>query len=165
MKVCYINLTNGIEAIPDLQGTDYRFLRIQSTMCEQHNWDRILQDLDYDFLMNVALGNEVVVYDFGAGRPIPKSVYQGLEFIKYVLHKRWLGQEYLTDINKSPGSPIRCDCNSYFESCYKNLERRSIAKVDYCKPYVRGSIQITAITASTRHDSDKEFYRSILHKS
>ncbi len=44
MKVCYINLTNGIEAIPDLQGTDY------------------------NFLVNVALGNEVVVYGFGAGR-------------------------------------------------------------------------------------------------
>lgn len=45
----YINLTNGVEAIPMLKfwNEDYRFIRIQSTICEQKNWDRLIQDLDY----------------------------------------------------------------------------------------------------------------------
>jgi hypothetical protein len=30
----YLNLTNGIEAISQIEG-DYRFIRIQSTVCEQ----------------------------------------------------------------------------------------------------------------------------------
>ena len=72
----YINLTNGVEAISTLQG-DYRFIRIQSTVCEQKLWDRLIQDLDYDFLMNLALGHKCIVYDFGARKPIPRAVYQG----------------------------------------------------------------------------------------
>lgn len=31
----FINLTNGIEAIEEHHLTDYRFIRIQSTACEQ----------------------------------------------------------------------------------------------------------------------------------
>lgn len=58
----YINLTNGVEAIPMLEfwNEDYRFIRIQSTICEQKNWDRLIQDLDYDFLMNLALGHKCI---------------------------------------------------------------------------------------------------------
>lgn len=40
MRINYINLTNGIELLPKLQG-DYRFIRIQSSICEQkiEVWD------------------------------------------------------------------------------------------------------------------------------
>ena len=106
----YINLTNGVEAIPKLQG-DYRFIRIQSTVCEQKLWDRLIQDLDYDFLMNLALGHKCIVYDFGARKPIPRAVYQGLEFIKYVLHRRWLNKEYITNVNRSKNKERKNNCN------------------------------------------------------
>ena len=127
MKVNYLNPTNGIESIPMLRfwNEDYRFIRKQSTICEQKNWDRLIQDLDYDFLMNIAISNKCYIYDYGARKPIPRAVYQGVEFIKYVLHKRWLNEEYLTDCNRSSGEHIRRDCNSYFESCYRNLEDRT----------------------------------------
>lgn len=46
----YVNLTNGIEAISQLNLSDYSFIRIQSTICEQKLWDRLIQDLDYDSL-------------------------------------------------------------------------------------------------------------------
>ena len=87
----YINLTNGIEAIPEYDLSQYSFIRIQSTACEQHLWDRLLQELDYDFLINVALGNECVIYDYGTRKPVPRAVYQGVEFIKFVLNKLWYG--------------------------------------------------------------------------
>lgn len=163
MRINYINLTNGIESLLILP-SGYRFIRIQSTICEQKNWDRLIQDLDYDFLLNVALGNECVIYDYGARKPIPRAVYQGLEFLKYVLHKRWLNEEYLTDCNRSNGAHVRKDCNSYFESCYRNLEDRTKKKLDYFKPYVVGRISIVAVTDATMHDGDKEFYREILLK-
>lgn len=89
-KINYINLTNGIEAIPILS-EGYHFIRIQSTQCEQKHWDRVIQELDYDFLINAALGNECVIYDYGARKPNARAMYQGVEFIKYVLHRRWLG--------------------------------------------------------------------------
>lgn len=59
---------------------------------------------------------------------------------------------------------IRKDCNSYFESCYRNLEDRTKKKLDYFKPYVVGKINIVAITDATVHDGDKKFYRSVLLK-
>lgn len=161
MKINYINLTNGIESLLKLP-TGFRFIRIQSTICEQKKWDRLIQDLDYDFLLNVAIGNECVIYDYGARKPIPRAVYQGVEFIKYALYKRWLNQEYLTDCNRSNGEHIRKDCNSYFESCYKNLEDRTKKKLDFFKPYVVGEIKIATVTDVTTHDGDREFYRNIL---
>lgn len=163
MRINYINLTNGIESLPTLP-IGYRFIRIQSTTCEQKNWDRLIQDLDYDFLLNIALGNECVIYDYGARKPVPRAIYQGLEFLKYVLYKRWLNEEYLTDCNRSNDEHIRKDCNSYFESCYRNLEDRTKKKLDYFKPYVVGEINIVAVTDATMHDGDKEFYRNILLK-
>lgn len=163
MKINYINLTNGIEILPMLP-KGYRFIRIQSTICEQKLWDRLIQELDYDFLINIALGNECVIYDYGARKPIPRAVYQGIEFLKYVLHKCWLNEEYLTNCNRNNKAHIRKDCNSYFESCYKNLENRTKKKLNYFKPYVVGEINIITVTDVTMHDGDKEFYRKILLK-
>lgn len=164
VKVNYINLTNGIEFVPIFKfyNEDYRFIRIQSTICERKLWDRLIQELDYDFLMNVAIGNKCYIYDYGARKPVPRSVYQGVEFIKYTLYKRWLNKEYLSDCNRSNGEHIRKDCNSYFESCYRNFEDRTKRKLDYFKPYVFGEINIETITDATIHDGDKEFYRDIL---
>jgi len=161
MRINYINLTNGIESLPALPD-GFRFIRIQSTLCEQKNWDRIIQDLDYDFLLNVAIGNECIIYDYGARKPVPRAVYQGIEFLKYVLHKRWLNEEYLTDCNRGKDKHIRKDCNSYFEACYRNLEKITKKKLDYFKPYVVGKIKIKTVTDATVHDGDKGFYKEIL---
>ena len=60
----YLNLTNGIEALEILKPANLRFVRIQSTACEQKRWDFILQDLDYSFLMDIALGENVTVVDY-----------------------------------------------------------------------------------------------------
>lgn len=163
MRINYINLTNGIEVLPSLPN-GFRFIRIQSTFCEQKLWDRLIYDLDYDFLLNVTVGNECVIYDYGARKPVSRAVYQGVEFVKYVLHKRWLNEEYLTNCNRSNGEHIRKDCNSYFESCYRNLDDRTKKKLDYFKPYVVGVIDIKTVTDATIHNDDKNFYRNVLLK-
>ena len=53
----FINLTNGIEALPTVDG-DVSFIRIQSTACEQKRWDFLIQDLDNNFYTWLALGYE-----------------------------------------------------------------------------------------------------------
>ena len=40
--ISYINLTNGIEAIRKYNLSEYRFIRIPSTYCEQKLWNDIL---------------------------------------------------------------------------------------------------------------------------
>lgn len=162
----YVNLTNGIEAIPalcDVVGTGYKFIRIQSTSCERHMWDKLIQDLDYDFLMNLALGKRCVVVDFGARKKVPRAVYQGLEFVRYVLYRRWLDKEYQTNINRHNNKNIINNCNSYFNQCYKNLEDKTKKKLDYFKPYLNtDEIKLCSVCGSTVHDGDKEFYKNIL---
>lgn len=162
MRVVYVNLTNGIEAIPQIQ-EPYRFIRIQSTICEQKNWDRLIQELDYDFLMNIAVGNEVVVYDYGARKPIPRAIYQGMEFIRYVLNRRWYGRVYRTDISRTNQVHIRKGCDAYFEQCYLGLEDRTKKKLDYFKPFLLiDEVRISTVSFPTVHDGDKRYYREVL---
>lgn len=54
----YVNMTNGVEAVPALRALDlpYRFLRLPSTRCEQQQFEALMNDLDGDLLMRLALG-------------------------------------------------------------------------------------------------------------
>ena len=161
----YVNLTNGVEAIPTLQG-DYRFIRIQSTICEQRLWDRLIQDLDYDFLMNLALGHKCVVYDFGARKPIPRAVYQGLEFVKYVLNRRWLDKEYITNVNRSKNKERKNNCNDYFAKCYEQLEDRTKKKLDYFIPYINTDvIYLECPPPPPPPPPPPQFYKEVLRKA
>lgn len=160
----YINLTNGIEAIPSIPSDDYRFIRIQSTVCEQHLWDKLLLELSDDLLMNLALGNECIIYDYGAGKPVPKAVYQGLEFIRYVLYRRWLDIEYPPIIRRNNHTNV--NCQREFEHYYRNLPKKAKKKIDYFLPYLNtDQIRLSSVTAATVHDGDKPYYNRILQKT
>ena len=156
----YINLTNGIEAIPTIDG-EYSFIRIQSTACEQKLWDRLILDLDYDFLMNAALGNQCLIYDFGAKKVVPRAVYQGVKFIIFVLEKHWYGRTVTTYVSR--GSRTGHDVTEYFNKMYSYLSKETLKKLDYFKPFLCGNyINIGWITDSTEHDGDKLYYSSIV---
>lgn len=70
----FINLTNGIEAIPELAISDISFIRIQSCHCERQKFELIIDNLDYNFLMYLALGYECIVYDFGVNSDVSYQV-------------------------------------------------------------------------------------------
>lgn len=164
----FINLTNGIEALSEFKTSiwiqDYSFIRIQSTLLEQKNWNRIIQDLDYDFLMNLALGNKCIVYDYSAKKRISRAIYQGLPFIFFTLNKRWLGKEVKTIVSRN-GLGKYQDCTKYFSEQYKTLDERSKKKLDYFKPYIKDGLNevlLVGVSKATKHDGDKEYYRTIL---
>ena len=85
----FINLTNGVEAIPGLlacgvRESEINYVRIQSTHCESRNYNGILENLDSTFLMNLARGNICLLYDYGSrgtgkliGRMMRNLVYPG----------------------------------------------------------------------------------------
>ena len=75
----FINLSNGIKAITDYNLSDYRFIRLQSTTCEQKRWEEILLTISDDFLISLALGYHCIVYDYGANKNVPRDVWQGLK--------------------------------------------------------------------------------------
>jgi len=156
MNIVYLNLTNGIESLGKIKG-NIRFIRIQSTVCEQHRWDFIIQDLDNDFLMNVAIGNNVIVID-RTDRYWSRAQFQGVEFIRYVLNKYWLNVEYFPMVK-------RHNVEKYYEECYKRLEKRTLKKLDYFKKFLlTNEIKIKCVGGFTVHDGDYKFYRNHILK-
>ena len=150
----YINLTNGIEAIPHVD--DYRFIRIQSTACEQKRWDFILQDLDTDLLMNLALGHKCVVYDYGHNG-VPRALWQGVEFVRYVLSRRWLNQLIMPVMRGGQG------VGDYFDGEYCRLLERTFRKLDYFKHFLQADkIDLWTVGQRTEHDGQYGWYRDIV---
>lgn len=154
--VIYLNLTNGIEGLKNWK--DVKFIRIQSTACEQKRWDFLLQELDYNFLLDIALGEKVVVIDCGASKDAPRAMYQGLEFVKYVLNKHWLGKDY-TPFVKNYG------CSHYFGECYSKLSKRTLKKLDYFKKFIMtDEIYLETYTWATDKDGDYAYYKELLKR-
>lgn len=156
MEKLYLNLTNGIELLENLNSLDFNFVRIQSTACEQKRWDFILQELDYNFLMHLALGENVIVVDYSAKKAQTRAVYQGLEFIKYTLNRYWLDKDYTPCVKGF-------NCKEYFKEVYDKLDKRTFKKLDYFKKFLATSeINLKSKCFKTEHDGDYEYYSALL---
>ena len=152
--IAYLNLTNGIEALR-YTASPQRFIRIQSTACEQKRWDFILQDLDYDFLLSLALGRRCAIYDFGH-TGTPRALWQGVEWIKYALTRNWLKAEYKPIVRGHNAS-------GYFADQYANLEARTLSKLKYFRKFVQTeTIDLEVIAAPTTHDGQYAYYAELL---
>jgi hypothetical protein len=151
----YINLTNGIQAIQEHNLKDYNFIRIQSTHCEQKQWEKILVYLSDDFLMNLALGNECIVYDYGANKNIPRAVWQGLEWVKFVLYLRWY------NIGYAPEGRAK-NSGEYFMEQYNALSTIAKGRIDYYKKFLRGGINLQSKTGRTMFDGNHKYYAEVL---
>ena len=153
----FINLTNGIQAIEDHGLTDVRFIRIQSTACEQKRWEDILMQPSDDFLISAALGHRCVVYDYGANKQTPRAVWQGLEWVKYVLWRAWWGRSY-----RPIGRAITME--PYFAEQYARLGPRAKARLSYFARYCRpeSGLRIFSVTGPTEHDGDYGYHAETL---
>ena len=155
----YLNLTNGIEFIPKLsEHSNLKFIRIQSTACEQKRWDFVLQELDYSFLLDLALGNNVTVVDYGANKEVSRACYQGVEWIKYALNNCWFGKDEKVFVRGT-------DATNYFGECYAKLDKRTLKKLNYFKKFLAtGSLHLDYQSTNTDKDGDYEYYKAILEE-
>ena len=160
-KTDWVNLTNGIEALALKHIPDPRFLHLRSSHCEAGRWDLVMASVPDEMLLRLALGETCVVHDYGARKEVPRSIWQGLEFVKYVLYRRWLDIIY-QPVGRAASS------GGYFSWNYhqvldnapkKQLKRRLDYFIDYL---ATESINLTAESSGTHHDGNKEFYRSVL---
>lgn len=156
MTYHFINLTNGIEAIKEYNLVDYRFIRIQSTACEQKRFENVLMEISDDFLMLVALGHTCIVYDYSNKREVPRAIWQGLEWIKFVLMKIWFD---ITYVPEGRGN----NCSNYFEDIYDRLGDRAKKRIRYFKKFTginkrNRLINIVVKTSKTVRDGDSLYY-------
>lgn len=166
----YINLTNGIEKIPELN--NYSFIRIQSTTIERKDWIKLLQDLDHDFLLHLVLGFNVNVYDYGTNREYSKTIYYGLPLIEYCLNRFWFDiipekvEIYCRNGNLRVGN-----FQEYFNQIYNQLfiydrnkeKERLITKLKYYKKFINcNKITLNGFSQSTNNDGNYPYYFNLL---
>lgn len=158
----YLNLTNGLDYLSilkdrvDLSNAD--FIRIQSTTCEQKVWHKLLLELDYNFLIDIASGNQVFVFDTSAHKNTPRSIYQGVEWIKYFLNKYWLEKEYIPIVNG-------CNCIAYFAECYEKVIRMPDvkSKYKYLKKFIMtDTLKIYSISCNYPNDGKYDKIKELL---
>jgi len=154
----FINIANGILALQEYDLKEYRFIRIPSTACEQKRWAEILERLGSDFYMNAAAGNLCVIYDYSAKHQVPRSVWQGLEWIKFVLNLVWLDSIYKPQGRSEPAL-------GYFMEQYKKLPKKVIKMLKYYKKFLNtDKLYIEAVTSKTNFDGRYDYHAGILEE-
>ncbi len=159
----YLNLTNGLEYLlrnSELSYDDIRIIRLQSTACEQKRWDFILNDLDYGFYMDLALGYEVTVVDYSSKRKTPRAIWQGMAFVRFALNKVWFDRDEKAIIRDGK------DSTEYFNQEFYNLKRTTLGKLKYFKRFLQtDEIRLSFETDTTELDGKYDELTDILLKS
>jgi len=139
----YLNLTDGLNEFSKIlkslhdtgdpigvykQYKNYSFIRIQSNFCKQNKWEDILNDLDADFLFNLAIGNCCIVLDYGKGGN-SRAIYQGVEWIRYCIERIWF--ERLVSVHFK-----KMNVTLQMEEEFRLLSDKIINKLKYYKKFL-----------------------------
>lgn len=131
MRDYFINLSNGLicnsnGCFPD---RPLKFVRIQSTWCEQKRWAPILDTLGADFLMALAEGRNVVVHDKSEKNRQTRAGWQGLSWIRYACMHAWY------DVHTREWSRSGVNVSDYWEEQYHKLPRGTRSMLRYFRRY------------------------------
>lgn len=96
----WVNLTNGVEMLPALSSQVpnhlIRFTRIQSSHCEAGAYDKLLQNVDNDMLLSLAVGRPCLIYDLASrnkNRGVSRALFLGLQFIRWAIAYLWFAAD------------------------------------------------------------------------
>lgn len=153
----YLNLSNGIEALGLVPRESVRFMRLQSTSCEQKHWAQILDGLPEGFLLDLAAGHDVVVHDRSCTNRaggLSRAQWQGLEWVRYALARAGWGL---------PTPTLPCPRNwgmSYWRSCWDDLPQATLGRLRWFSRWVQtDSIQLRCEGGLAKHDGDSTWHR------
>jgi hypothetical protein len=128
----YLNLTNGLAYANKFENT--KFIRIQSTLLEAKKFNKIIYELDYQFLIDLALGYNINVIDASVNKNESRALYQGIPWIEFVLNKYWLDKEITPFVRNH-------NCIEYFKHLYiNNLKKCTLLKLKYTKKFLNQNV-------------------------
>ena len=172
MRKHYINLTDGLEALPEVQATGepWAFSRIQSTTIERRDWWSLLMiDLGEDLPMHLALGWECILHDRGTRRPRSKTCYYAVPLLAYILNRRWYG--LAPEVAPMQGRRGNAATNAarYFAQVYREVVEGGDAqagrvrrRLDFFGRFAVGRpARLVGCSRATERDGDKVFYRGL----
>ena len=177
MKVIiYINLTTGLEQLKEFQEkfkdgeAEFHFSHLQSTHLEQVNYKAFLNSVDNDMLMYLALDWPILFVDSGSRYKdgIPRTIYQGLQFLKYVCTRMWFG------VDEKDLCKVKCfNCHKFFQEKYAELfinsdtkDNQLCKKFKYFKKYAvpREYFNLVGISQISVFDGKPQEYLDIVSK-
>lgn len=156
----WLNLTNGIEAAPflDKLKVPYDFCRFRSCSFEQKRWMDAIDSMPDDMLMRLAIGQKQVIIDFGANKPCPRAMRQGIPIAIRRLAISWElcddMDEHLYMFSRN-GKVMQCDKDFTKHTMSINKQQRN--RINYFGKYANkdtGIVDITMLCAPTAYDGD-----------
>ena len=146
----YVNLTAGIEhlAYADME---HGVVRIQSSQLESQSLWKVINGLDYQFLIDACL-HGVVLRDVSAHKDMSRALFQGIPWIKFAMQMR-VAERFGGRTDTITAKVKQHNVTDYFKKFYKNskstlIKRDAKAKLDYVidllGPYACNNIRIDA---------------------
>lgn len=165
----YLNLTNGIEYLNDVE-EPYSFIRIQSTTLERKLFEKLILELDYAFLLNLALGKKVIVVDYGTNRKNSKTISKGIPIIRYILNRFWYDIDedvYFLNCNSDKKNKqteyVKHIYNQLFTFNRTKEKEKVISKLRYFKRYLNSDrVYLEGKSFSTNNDGNYTYYSNLL---
>jgi hypothetical protein len=181
----FINLKNGIEALPmirehfsDSNRHQVHFMRMQSTLCERGDMEKIMLEVDSNLLLKLATDAPCVIYDYGSRSEdtgLPRSFWYGLESMMYFLRYEWGFDGYGEEEGDEDGISKRREVVLRGKKCTKEIERKRTffskslkKKLRYYRQFIPEThskeLRVIGAYKFTVNDGDREYYKKTLHE-
>jgi len=142
MAAEFVNLSNGLShwpLCPNGQGrggwSDRHVIRLQSTHCEQKQWERILVTLGPEFYYALATESHVLVHDESEKRREPHAMWQGLVWVRFACELAWHGRARPALVTPR-GGHLTHDASAYFTEQWAGLDRTTRNMVRWYGQYL-----------------------------
>ncbi len=178
----FVNLKNGIEALPVLrehfpEDAPIHFLRVQSTLCERGDMEKIMLELDANLLLKLATDMPCVIYDYGSRSKdtgLPRSFWYGMEAMMYFLRYEW-GFDGYGDDREDDGNINKREVVLRGKKCTKEIERKRTffskslkKKLRYYRQFIPEThskeLRMIGAYKLTTNDGDREYYKKTLNE-
>lgn len=167
--VIYANESNGIQALPLLadMGVLARFCYIRSTHFERKCVGTAVKDLPEDLLLSCAMGDDILVIDYGTRKDRSRAIYQGIPFVKYCLDRAWLDivPERVFIYPRTNAMDRKQNATMCFDKWYLELGGKVLTKInryrDIAKEHLAGQdsgVMLRGVSAATTHDGEKNYH-------
>lgn len=149
----FVNLSRGLLCGP----SDGRIMRLQSTWCEQREWDRILMTTSPELYFRLAQGHKIVVHDLSEKRRETRAQWQGLSWIRAATSLAWY------QVTPTEFSRNGMNITDYWVKQFGKLDKTTKTYVrrfaEWTDPYTQGVLSPCSCWQSWPYRPLKEIYR------
>lgn len=162
----FVNLTNGLEALPLLKSIDvpFHFCRLQSTQCEASRPDLLISAVESGILFQLALGECCLIYDYGSRNKetgASRAIWYGLEFLRYTLRKVWYPEASKSDVAYLRGRNVSRMFDEIIDSFSKATMRQLKYYRQFTSPETTTDVQLYGVYNATTNDADNGYYQKL----